>query len=105
MIRAAVSAAWKEAFPDLAFAWDTLRPIQKADMGRLALLYLHGGFYFDLDVTHDKDTDLCESDNDFEFAACVSLHDALPIIAVSQYYRTLIAFMQPSFWKQLNSIQ
>ena len=57
---AAVSAAWKEAFPDLAYIWDTLRPIQKADMGRLALLYLHGGFYFDLDVTNEKDTDLSE---------------------------------------------
>ena len=56
----AVSAAWKEAFPDLAYIWGTLRPIQKADMGRLALLYLHGGFYFDLDVINEKDTDLSE---------------------------------------------
>ena len=51
---AASEAAWTEAFPEDAGLWDRLYPLQRADMARLAILYLHGGFYIDLDCYNDK---------------------------------------------------
>ena len=37
-------------FPHIYAHWLSLSPIQRADLGRLAVLYQHGGFYADLDV-------------------------------------------------------
>ena len=51
---AASEAAWREAFPGDTGLWNRLYPLQRADMARLAILYLHGGFYVDIDCYNDR---------------------------------------------------
>ena len=57
-LHSAVSAAWSEAFPEHAAIWPKLRKIQQADLGRLAILYLHGGVYLDFDIAVNANMDL-----------------------------------------------
>lgn len=40
----------KEDFQDLYEIWNSLKGIQKADLGRYAVLYKYGGFYADTDI-------------------------------------------------------
>lgn len=40
----------KDNFKDLYEVWDLLKGIQKADLGRYAVLYMYGGFYADTDI-------------------------------------------------------
>ena len=37
-------------FPQVWSVWDTLKPVEKADLFRYAVVYVHGGVYADLDV-------------------------------------------------------
>ena len=49
-------------FPALNSIWEQLRGIQKSDIGRYVVLYVHGGFYVDMDVIPLKSLDLAISD-------------------------------------------
>jgi len=44
----------REEFPELFDVWEQLQGIQRADIGRYIILYMHGGFYSDTDVIFNK---------------------------------------------------
>lgn len=44
----------KKNYPDLESAWPTLKPVEKADLFRYAVVHNMGGFYADMDVLSQK---------------------------------------------------
>jgi mannosyltransferase OCH1-like enzyme len=44
----------KAEFPELAKIWDHIQGIQRADLGRYAVLFAEGGLYADTDVVFNK---------------------------------------------------
>ena len=50
--KTATRDVWASTFPEYADFYDSITPIQRADLGRLAIVYAHGGLYADLDCSN-----------------------------------------------------
>lgn len=67
-------------YPELHRAWQRMKPIEKADTYRYAVLHHYGGYYADLDVTCARPIDLWTKQNfqydnvDFIVGFEVSIH-------------------------------
>lgn len=48
---------WAEHFPQYKYLWRKIMPIQRADIGRLMITLVHGGFYADLDTRPGQPVD------------------------------------------------
>ena len=53
-----LKALWMEHFPQYSQLWDKCMPIQRADIGRLMILLVHGGVYADLDTRPGRPLDV-----------------------------------------------
>lgn len=71
-----IKALWFEKFPQYKDVWGKTKPIQRADIARLMILYVFGGMYADLDCIPSKPIDDIFDAEGFRFI----MHDTVVCI-------------------------